>query len=359
MADPNVTYVLIPSTHKRGLSLPYDLTIYVQKGWEIVSELTKEPQISKIESEWKGLTAGGCPNHCTWIHNPQFSVIPSYNSEVSGHLKGKSGTLAIALKQLGSEPPNPVGMFVFGKKGGGSKIGDSGRPSGSHYYRRMKLEGIKSQFDSFINRQSITVDTKINAGEEIFPLVVVPCTFERAVERKFAVEVVFTEDGADNKQQQQEEQQFVIKPVKEFPGYLILDGKWENPDTTGGSRNNAESWLSNPLFVVSLTRVGTNSKKVHVRAALGCVAGARLQPYGMEMFEKDEKGKRGYIGRSFGVSKYGANPSLEVVEEWAGEGGDKLEVVVVPSTYKKGVEGEFVLSLFSLTHTIGFVKRVA
>ena len=369
LAEKGKNYVLIPSTFRRGvMGLGWDMTIYVQKGWEVVKELVKEPRVGRAEGEWKGVGAGGCPNHCTWMYNPQFSVVPVVDGGsgsggdgdlVPAGALAKPGTLEISLKQQSDEGGKnsliPIGMFVFSHPNPPPtpsplpKPFTSSPPLASSYYRRLKMENVHSQYDAFINKQTILLNIPVKSGQEIFPLVVLPCAFERGAERKFSVEVLWRgeEEG--------EEVAFAVEPVKEYEGHVVVEGGWKGR-LTGGCRNNRETWLNNPLFIVKMKRnICKKSNKVHVRAVVGGVVGR--QPCGVEMFEKKEGGERGVMGRSLGVSKFGRSTFLEVVEEW-GEGGEEMEIVVMPCTFRSGVEGEFVLGLFSLTHTMVVVERL-
>ena len=59
---------------------------------------------STIDGEWTSTTAGGCPKHASWVHNPQYQLQPTV----------PDASYTLELTQLEPESSrHPIGLWVM------------------------------------------------------------------------------------------------------------------------------------------------------------------------------------------------------------------------------------------------------
>ena len=333
--EANQNYIIIPTTFEPGVLGEFELLVYVQNGAEVVTELVKEPEGMLMQTgEWKGLSAGGCTNHGSWIHNPQFSVVLSQESSSSSSLAGK---MTISLEQLGDSAPLPVGFYLFNKR-------DSNPPGVPPTAALRQISQNKTRVKTdFSRNKKISMEAPIaNLAAEL-PLTIVPSTFDPGMERKFKVEVVFTPKGGSPPKG------LSLCPVQEFQATEVVNGKWQLPDLAGGCANHS-TWLQNPLYLLKFKNGAF--PKGHIIMTLAHKkgpGGGKREPSGIDLFEKvpsGGKGKGGILGTKIVSSQFSPNPVVE-----ADVDGSK-EYVLLLATFNPGIQGDFLLSVFSTSHSM-------
>ncbi|KAL9657108.1 hypothetical protein ABK040_002734 [Willaertia magna] len=101
-------FILIPSTFRNGEEGHFDLTCQTTKDLQLSLKCINDIcNINTIHSQWKGHSAGGCPNFDTWINNPTFLVTTTQ----------MSGTIKFVLNQKRKSGDNneryAIGLLLF------------------------------------------------------------------------------------------------------------------------------------------------------------------------------------------------------------------------------------------------------
>jgi len=122
-----------------------------------------------MQNQWRGVSAGGCTNHPTWINNPQYGITIN-----------QPCTLFVSLLQedirLARKGQNKcIGLFLF-------KVPDNTQRIKQYDHTTTLI----ARPDAFVNTREVTKEINIS---EPGHYVLIPCTFQPGHEASFTVTI--------------------------------------------------------------------------------------------------------------------------------------------------------------------------
>eukprot|EP00005_Dracoamoeba_jomungandri_P009369 CAMPEP_0174275856 /NCGR_PEP_ID=MMETSP0439-20130205/60067_1 /TAXON_ID=0 /ORGANISM="Stereomyxa ramosa, Strain Chinc5" /LENGTH=1280 /DNA_ID=CAMNT_0015368027 /DNA_START=30 /DNA_END=3869 /DNA_ORIENTATION=- len=315
LAASKYPYILIPCSFDPGYCSKFTISVYPKTSDDeenLQFNLCDDFLLDySLPGEWKGITAAGCMNYCTWRNNPQFFF--------SHQLDGQFTFLL-------SQPKNPqdqksIGFYVV-KKSGNSKLWSVEREDIVAKGAFRKQKEVFCTFDS-------------KGGSEY---AIIPCLFRPGWEGEFTLRV-FSSCSED--------ETITFERAPDNNSSSVVLGEWD--EATSGGCLNFRTWVSNPHYSLTVTKP--------VKASLVLVqygSGKDLNLDGDEMqYEAigiyiNEGDKWGFPKIELPenvVAKSDFENSQDVYVDFFLEPSEN-PYIVTPCTFNPGVESEFYLQIF-------------
>jgi hypothetical protein len=326
--------VLCPSTflpHKQG---KFRLIVLTE------SALTQPPKLLPTLTElryaglWSAGTAGGCRNFATWRNNVQYHLKLSRPARVS--------VVLMRYDEESTKSDKPLGANKKRARNPKRKAADAElfigfvvvRPPAGHPDRRLlhvKDEAVLEK-TSYVPTAEVGREFHVSAlpADPRYPqdsFVIVPTTFRPGMRGEYEV-VVYTDDEAAT-----------LRPLPDTSWHhTAAKGEWAGK-SAGGSRNNP-SWVRNPLYSVRSSRDALVHIFLRQPNRPDPPAGGAYEGIGFYVAQDDASLELRDV-----VCESGFRRKEEVHAELRLEAGK--EYLLIPMTYKKGVQSAFDLELFS------------
>eukprot|EP01087_Luapelamoeba_hula_P015527 TRINITY_DN4652_c0_g1_i3.p1 TRINITY_DN4652_c0_g1~~TRINITY_DN4652_c0_g1_i3.p1 ORF type:complete len:593 (+),score=120.95 TRINITY_DN4652_c0_g1_i3:1157-2935(+) len=294
-------YVIIPATSEPNVAGKFNIRLTSQEA-KIVAEMhthKRALQLSTQNAEWKGETAGGCKNHSTFIHNPQYLIeVPSDKTQVQ-----------LLVLQTAKSKFDDVGMYL-------AKLSASEDSS-------SKLVSAPSNIidkANFASASEAHLASALDAGR----YVVIPCTFDPHNEGVFQLRVYSDKDVN-------------VVPLGEKKG-TSLNSEWAG-ETAGGCMNHS-TWRKNPHFALTV------NKKVPFTLAL-TQKGSTKHVIGYYIVTSDKNGnKRTLVNRRKHVVEKTDFVEVSEITKSITLEPSKNPYIILPCTFDKACEAPFSLTLY-------------
>ncbi|KAL7714980.1 non-specific serine/threonine protein kinase [Entamoeba marina] len=178
-------------------------------------------EIYKITSEWKGITAGGCPAFPTWRNNTQFSL----------HVHEKT-QIRISLEQIAEEGNlTHIAFYTLVAQ----DVEDKER------ILDLDRDSAFGESATFSLKRKIEEIHEIEAGWYI----IFGCTYHSGVERKYILEFEYADGAVDVKCINEKETDWKL---------YTISGDWTHRNNGGTIESNNYQWCDNPKFIITLTQ---------------------------------------------------------------------------------------------------------
>jgi hypothetical protein len=176
-------------------------------------------QHTKLPGEWVGASAGGCVNYAGWHHNPQYSIVPSADTE-----------LYVCVSQPDLRMTRRTGDRTYTTKLGFClvRVDDASYALATH-----PPAGDVVCSTTFLNVRQISKDVLLKRGQQY---VLVPSTFKAGEQSPFVVEIYARRP-------------VTVKRLESRP-VASCQGNWRG-ESAGGCLNHA-TWTKNPQFAITL-----------------------------------------------------------------------------------------------------------
>lgn len=332
------SFVLCPSTFHPGKQGAYRIVVLTERPLAEPPTLIPPLTVLKRPSHFVAETAGGCRNFTSWRNNDQFLLRLSKPARVSvvmmredletrnstKPLLGKKSKAKAAKKKPRSRDNFLVGFVVS-------------RTRSAYADRRLLEIAEEDEMDKTsysaafeVGREFVSDEdaaTRLGPESTYAPndFVIVPSTYEPGKTGSYEL-AVYTDDA---------DATLTLLPVASWQRQHAR-GEWRGR-SAGGSRNHP-SWVRNPLYSLSSKRECT----LHVFLRQAARAGATPDYPGVGFYvgvDDHDLDLRDVICES------GFRKSEEVHAQLTLAPGK--EYLLVPMTYKKGVEMTFEVELFS------------
>lgn len=179
--------------------------------------LTTAPQSGKkvaLFGEWAGSAAGGCMNHLSWRYNPQLFLTVNQPTKAS---------LTLTQHLEGDAKPASIGFYII-------------RPDLTNGKKVMMVKDPDEDVIAkckFLAGKSVSMDIELPQSQH--PFIIVPCTFDPHVERRWTFQI------------SSETAPVTLAPFDDQThGWSHGDarGEW-TADTAGGCKNHT-TFVNNP-----------------------------------------------------------------------------------------------------------------
>jgi hypothetical protein len=223
---PAGVYMIVPSVYHENLLSTFTLRTFVKNVPFAVTAMPAESQCydnTSLEGEWiVGRNAGGCMNTYKWIDNPQYKF--SVNQVIN---------ISLTLEQILEENQQPAHISFY--------IAEANKSDpDSPVYEYVKAVE-PSKFTS-LREITNTFDAQPNKM-----YIIIPCTFQPDIARKFKLKVTYRKDIYPNATFQ------LASVTGGTDGYetITVKSEWSGANA-GGCPNDVESWKKNPKFHLTL-----------------------------------------------------------------------------------------------------------
>lgn len=167
-------YVVIPCTYEPHTTGDFELLVFCADPAVRVEPFTRDWAHRRgVKGRWEGESAGGSPNHATFTRNPQFALTLDPKGEGERQFvvqlvqhRTKASTVDVA----------PVGIVVLSVASGKASSAD------------LRQENVVCQTEGWTAQRSVSCTGKVVAGNKT-RLIVIPSTFNPAMEHKFTLTV--------------------------------------------------------------------------------------------------------------------------------------------------------------------------
>lgn len=268
----------------------------------------------RFRGEWKGASAGGCVNHTTWSRCPQFLLLPKAGSWGNT----EKADLFIKLKQSPDAGPDAVnkqsaiGFYVF-----------------SHSDRQTRKFGGIGASDllgkaDFAFQNVVTKELTV-AHPETGSICIVPAFFDPGVEGTFELEVTSSRECYLNPLASYHEVSFPLEWGEFTAGGSAMSATWR-------SNPQVEFWLTTkPTRVcVQIEQVG---EKLEAVGVMVCRGAAGLGQLLTSSTTANNVAKTKFAPMRLNACYFALS--------------DAAQYVIVPSTFQAGLQGKFVVTIFS------------
>jgi hypothetical protein len=208
---PAGTYVVVPSTFEPGVEARFSLELAPAARVKSIAP-APERHAATIRSAWKGVTAGGCPNHATWRNSPQFILDAPAQ---------RSGKLELTLT-LATAVAKHVGFYIF-------------RADGEQ--RRVWMAPDEIVAKSAFTTGTASADLSLDAAHA--PYLVLPCTFEAGVDADFTLKAFSA-----------------VATLRPLAGAHLVTMQHRWHDGVDGGCTNHATWPKNPKFALHSSVTG-------------------------------------------------------------------------------------------------------
>lgn len=326
--------VLCPSTFQPNKPGKFRLIVLTESALSQPPTLLPPLTELRCAGVWGAGTAGGCRNFASWRSNVQYHLKLSRTARVSVVLMRHDEKAINSEKPLGANKKrarNPerrtadkdlyIGFVVV-------------RPPAGHPDRRLldvKEEAVLEK-TSYVATAEVAREFhgKYVPADPRYPqdsFVIVPTTFKPGMHSGYEL-VVYTDDEAAT-----------LRPLPDTSWHhTAAKGEWAGK-SAGGSRNNP-SWVRNPLYSVRSSRDALVHIFLRQPSLPDPPAGAAYEGIGFYVALDDASLELRDV-----VCESGFRRKEEVHAELRIEAGK--EYLLIPMTYKKGVQSAFDLELFS------------
>lgn len=330
---PYQRYVLCPSTFAPGLAGKFRIIVLTDKPLDHAPELLPALNEVKVTGSWAENNAGGCRNFVTWRRNEQYALQLSRAARVS-----------CVLLRHSAEPPSDVALHSKKSKAKPRrKKKDEAAPligfvvaAAEHGSAERKRLAIGN--DDVVDKTKFVPSVEVAAefyhdepGGGLF--VVVPSTFEPGELGDYEL-IVYTDDEAAS-----------LRRIEPSTWHLQeAKGEWTRT-TAGGCRNNP-TWVRNPLYSVRATRA--SHCQLFLRQAERPAGGADAPEYdGIGFYLTADDGQLSLEDLCCESGFRQQQESSATFELQA-----DVDYLLIPMTYKRGIEMSFEMELYCDTPTL-------
>eukprot|EP00879_Flechtneria_rotunda_P018925 GHRR01019864.1.p1 GENE.GHRR01019864.1~~GHRR01019864.1.p1 ORF type:complete len:328 (+),score=133.17 GHRR01019864.1:1233-2216(+) len=166
--QPEVPYVVVPSTAGPGVQAPYELRLFSSQPLELVP--MPEVQCVSHTGAWTAGSAGGCNLHQSWITNPAYLL----------QLPAKTTCRICLARSTGNWPRNQslramIGFYII-----------RAAPPRGQQHTVTSLKQLQLYESAFVPMATCEEEVDLPGN---MPLLLVPCTYASGVRGKFVVSV--------------------------------------------------------------------------------------------------------------------------------------------------------------------------
>eukprot|EP01128_Nolandella_sp_AFSM9_P008629 TRINITY_DN5316_c0_g1_i1.p1 TRINITY_DN5316_c0_g1~~TRINITY_DN5316_c0_g1_i1.p1 ORF type:complete len:1053 (+),score=344.21 TRINITY_DN5316_c0_g1_i1:69-3161(+) len=295
-------YVLIPCTYDPGEETKFHVSF--EASAEVTARLISSEQEwpKSIQSEWKGESAGGCPNFDSFVKNPQYKFTVTKQTQMD-----------ILLLQTEYEEFDPVSFYVLKiDKDVTQKITDKSYAKGDNVIVPA----------SFSDPQQAVASKNFSPGS----YAIIPTTFNPGQEAPFEI-TFLAEDG--------------LGPVTELndAAVIAIDGTWEEGNA-GGCMNDIRKWRDNEQYLFTVKQKSTLTIKLKQTSNLD-----NLSSLGFYILSGGKRIVR--VAKKLIVHKSKFVESKNGLTEEVTLPGSSVPYLLVPVTYDADVYCDFKLSILS------------
>jgi len=196
----------------------FTLRVFVEQVEFTVTAMPSESQCYQnivLDGEWKkNKSTGGCMNTFKWIDNPQYKLTCM-----------EPGNVSVTLEQVVAQPNQQIVHIGF-------YVAEPNTLDSNDYV----FEYVKAQEPTkFTSIREITGTFTAQANKSY---IIIPCTFQPDIERKFKLKVSYRRDMGAN---------FQLTAMSENVHNVTVKSEWAGIKA-GGCPNDMESWKKNPKF---------------------------------------------------------------------------------------------------------------